>query len=147
MGPRAPPVLFCSHCGKAVGEGATFCTHCGHTMSTAFYGDAPQTLAPPSQATWGAAPAPVVTTHTQTQARTGPTQGMAIAGLLLNLLIWPGLGSIIAGDNVGWGQGFLCLGGLILTITVIGAIAGIPMMIGAWIWALVTSIGHVQRAA
>lgn len=74
------------------------------------------------------------------------TQGMAIAALVLNILIWPGLGSLVAGRQVGWAQGFLALGGLILLLTIILFFVGIPMMIAAWIWGLVTGIQLIQEA-
>lgn len=72
------------------------------------------------------------------------SEGMGIAALILNILVWPGLGSLVAGAQKGWAQGFLFLGGLLLTITLIGAVLGIPMVIGAWIWGIVTGIELIQ---
>lgn len=91
------------------------------------YAPQPQHAAPPP----GPAAAPQV------------SEGMAIAALLLNILVWPGLGSLVAGKSIGWAQGFLFLGGLILSLILIG----IPMLIGAWIWGLVTGIQLIQRRA
>ena len=65
-----------------------------------------------------------------------------VAGRLLDILVWPGLGSLVAGRNVGWAQGFLFLLGIPLALVLVG----IPMMIGAWIWGLVTGIRLVQQA-
>lgn len=133
---------FCSHCGANVPAGANFCSGCGKSVAAA----------PPS---WTPPPAPAPTYEARDYAPRGyvtpaapaappVTQGMAVAALLLNVLIWPGLGSLIAGVQKGWAQGFLCLGGAILTFTLVGAIFGIPMMIGAWIWGIVTGVNLLQ---
>ncbi len=89
--------------------------------------------------------APQVNVYTQYQQGYGKppvTQGVAIVALLLNILVWPGLGSLIAGEAVGWAQGFLMLAGVILVIVVIG----IPMMLGAWIWGIITGVELLRRA-
>ena len=61
--------------------------------------------------------------------------------LVLNFFV-PGVGSIVMGKA---GQGItqiLLFGfGLLLTLTAILSIFGLPMMLGAWIWGLVTAIG------
>lgn len=76
-----------------------------------------------------------------------PSQGIAIAGLLLNILILPGLGSLIGGKiSSGVLQLIFSLIGLGLTLTIIGAIIGIPLMIAMWIWALVTGIKLISEA-
>lgn len=64
---------------------------------------------------------------------------MKVAAILLNFFI-PGVGSLVIG-SVGQGvtQLILYFLGLIFTFTLIGAILGIPMMLGAWIWGLVTA--------
>jgi hypothetical protein len=133
-------VSFCSHCGANVTAGANFCAACGKSVSAAPVSWTPPPAAPTYAAQdyapqgYAAPPAP----------QPAVTQGMAIAALLLNILIWPGLGSLIAGVQKGWAQGFLCLGGIILTITILGAIIGIPMIIGAWIWGIVTGVSLLQ---
>ena len=76
-----------------------------------------------------------------------PSQGIAIAGLLINVLVLPGLGSIIAGkNNPGIYQLVLSLVAVVLDITIIGLIIGIPLGIAMWIWALVTGIRIVQES-
>ncbi len=72
-----------------------------------------------------------------------PTQGIAIAALLLNILVLPGLGSIIGGrTKVGIWQLVLFVVGIPLAFVIIG----IPLMIAMWIWALVTGIEIIQSA-
>jgi TM2 domain-containing membrane protein YozV len=62
------------------------------------------------------------------------------AGAIILNFFFPGVGSLIIG-SVGQGiaQLVLYLLGIIFTFTLIGAILGIPMMLGAWIWGLVTA--------
>lgn len=78
----------------------------------------------------------------QGQGKPPVSQAVAIVALLLNILIWPGLGSLIAGEQVGWAQGFLMLGGVFLAIILIG----IPMMLGAWIWGIITGVELLRRS-
>lgn len=136
---------FCPSCGAAVVASAAFCTRCGATLA-AELGPAPAVGPAPSYAPPGA-PTPYPPQAygpagyaPPTKARV--TQGTAIAGLLLNILLWPGLGSLVAGRNVGWAQGFLFLAGIPLSLVLIG----IPLLIGAWVWSLVTGIQLVQEA-
>lgn len=69
------------------------------------------------------------------------TKTMAILGLILNLIILPGLGTIVGGETKkGVWQLVLFLIGIPLTFIIIG----IPLMIGVWIWALVTSIQQLK---
>ena len=86
-----------------------------------------------------------------------PDKGIAVLALILNLIILPGVGSIVGGRTAsGIAQLVIFLGSLIvgLMITVItfgiGIIIGLPIMIigmlGAWIWALITGIQIVQEA-
>ena len=76
-----------------------------------------------------------------------PTQALAIAAFILNIFILPGLGSMIAGDNrTGLKQMILLLIGVLLTITIISAIIGIPVIISAWAWSLVTAVKIVKKA-
>lgn len=70
----------------------------------------------------------------------GVSSGVALAALLLNVFVWPGLGSLVAGVQKGWAQGFLTLGGALLTLTGIGAGVGIPMALAAWVWGVVTGV-------
>ena len=148
-------MAYCTHCGAPLGPGANFCGGCGRAGPSAH-----RPAAPGAAAYAPAAPAPVQASATvpgyappygvpiPPQAPAPPartvTEGMGVAALILNILVWPGLGSLVAGAQVGWAQGFLCLGGLLLTITLVGAILGVPMMIGAWIWGLVSGIRLAQ---
>jgi TM2 domain-containing membrane protein YozV len=74
--------------------------------------------------------------------------GLAVAGLIINILLFPGLGSIIAGKTkTGLWQLLMMVIGIVFTLTVIGAIIGIPLMIVAWIWGIVTGVQAVKEAS
>jgi TM2 domain-containing membrane protein YozV len=81
--------------------------------------------------------------------RTAPAAGSsdkktwAIVGLVVNVLLMPGLGTVIAGDTTtGVKQIILFLIGVLLSLVLIG----IPLVIAAWIWALISSINQLQAA-
>ena len=67
--------------------------------------------------------------------------------VLANILM-PGVGSFIIG-RVGSGIGQIVIWGFGLLMTIgtlgIGGIIGIPMMVGAWIWAIVTAAGGPEQ--
>ena len=66
---------------------------------------------------------------------------MAIVGLILNIVILPGLGSLIGGEKkAGIWQLVLFIVGIPLSIVLIG----IPMIMAAWIWGIVTGVKMVQ---
>ena len=67
---------------------------------------------------------------------------LAIIGLILNIFIWPGLGTLISG-NVGTGVAQMIL--FLVSIPLMFVIIGIPLAIGIWIWALVSSISQIKR--
>ncbi|MBS3146023.1 hypothetical protein J4414_04445 [Candidatus Woesearchaeota archaeon] len=72
-----------------------------------------------------------------------PTQGIAIAALLLNILVFPGLGTIIGGRTTeGIYQIVLFIAGIALSFILVG----IPIVIGVWIWALVSGIQLIKEA-
>lgn len=72
-----------------------------------------------------------------------PSQGIAILALLLNVLILPGLGSIVGGKTkVGIIQLVLTLVGIPLSFVFIG----IPLIIAMWIWALITGIQLIKES-
>ena len=82
-------------------------------------------------------------------------QSIAILALILNIVILPGLGSLIGGKTkVGVWQIVLFLGGLVfgafLTFSVFGAFVGIPLMIlgpiVSWVWGIVTGAKLVREA-
>ena len=75
------------------------------------------------------------------------SQGIAILSLILNILILPGLGSLIGGKiTAGVLQLIFSLIGLGLIFTIIGAVIGIPLIIAMWIWALVTGIQLIKES-
>ncbi len=70
-----------------------------------------------------------------------PNQTLKIVGLIVNIAVLPGLGTIIAKQmKPGVIQLVLALVGWVLIWTIIGMIIGIPLMMIAWVWALITSI-------
>jgi TM2 domain-containing membrane protein YozV len=76
-----------------------------------------------------------------------PSQAIAIVALLLNILVLPGLGTIIGGRNKqGVIQLVLFVVSIILDITIIGLIVGIPLGIAMWIWGIVSGVQIVQEA-
>lgn len=67
---------------------------------------------------------------------------MKAAGILLNFF-FPGVGSLVIGQSSqGITQLILYVMGLFLTLTLFGAIIGIPMMLAAWIWGLVSAASY-----
>lgn len=72
-----------------------------------------------------------------------PTQSIAIAALLLNIFILPGLGSLIAGRTK---EGVIQVILVAVSIPLLFLIIGIPLLIGVWIWALVTGIQIIKEA-
>lgn len=97
-----------------------------------------------------------------------PDRASARACTLTNLLVLPGLGSLVAGRRVGWAQLVLALAGVGLfgyglwrllrdwlasegpvfefTRGLGALLAGLGLSLAAWVWALVTSL-QVHRAA
>ena len=75
-----------------------------------------------------------------------PGEGAAMAGLLLNVLLLPGLGSLVAGrTGDGVAQLVLCLVGLPLCL--LGFVAvGLPLWTAAWVWSLITGIRCLNEA-
>ena len=68
-------------------------------------------------------------------------QGLAIAGLILNIIVLPGLGTIVAGKTK---TGVIQLVLFIIGIPLALILIGIPLMIAMWIWALVSSIQIIK---
>jgi TM2 domain-containing membrane protein YozV len=68
---------------------------------------------------------------------------LAIVGLILNILIWPGLGTIVGGQTKkGLIQGFLFL----ISIPLMFVLVGIPLAVGVWVWAVVSSVQQIREA-
>lgn len=72
--------------------------------------------------------------------------GKGVAVMLINLAV-PGLGSILGGYLVrGLAQLALLIAGGILTVTLIGALAGVPLLALAWVWAVWTGGKNLDQA-
>ena len=130
---------YCAKCGAMTQPSDAHCRACGAPVSPVpALGVTYQTQGPPG------APAQVT--------RHGPDlgkpieQSTAIVALILNILIWPGLGSLVGGEQVGWAQGFLALFAVLLIVTIIGMVVGIPLWVGMWAWGIVTGVQLIQRA-
>lgn len=126
------PQVRCPRCASIVDYAAGFspiCPSCG------FAGPAAPVVAPTGL------PPPTPTFQPP------PNLGLAIAALVVNVVVWPGLGTMIGGRiGLGLGQGFLMLGGILLIFTILLIPLAIVAMIGAWVWALVTGIQLIQAA-
>ncbi len=79
------------------------------------------------------------------ERRDGISSGLAVGILILNLVI-PGVGTLIAGPEykqTGIYQLVLYVVGIVLSIILIGYL----LVLGAWVWALVTSIEILKKAS
>lgn len=74
---------------------------------------------------------------------TSTSKVMAIIGLIVNLFIWPGLGTLIGGNT---GTGVIQMVLALISIPLIFILIGIPLLIGVWIWALVSSIQQINKS-
>ena len=72
-----------------------------------------------------------------------PSEGLAIAGLILNILVLPGLGSIVGGETQ---TGIWQIVLFILSIPLMFVLIGIPLAFGVWIWGLITGVRMIQEA-
>ena len=65
----------------------------------------------------------------------------SIVGLLVNIIVIPGLGTLIGGGrsrrNSGIVQLVLSLISYLLIFTMVGAIIGFPLILAMWIWSIV----------
>ncbi|MBI1970655.1 hypothetical protein HYS47_02835 [Candidatus Woesearchaeota archaeon] len=71
------------------------------------------------------------------------SQGLAIVALLLNILVLPGLGSIIGGRTK---DGVIQLVLFIVGIPLSFILIGLPLMFAMWVWAIVTGVQIVKEA-
>lgn len=71
------------------------------------------------------------------------SQGVAIAALLINVLLMPGLGTIIAGRT---SEGILQLILLVLGMALSLFLIGIPLLMLVWIWGLITGIQLIKES-
>lgn len=83
-------------------------------------------------------------------------QALAIVGLIINLILLPGLGSLIGGKiKEGVWQLVILFGSLIVGFLLLFTIVGIPLAIllffagplAAWIWGLITGIKMIKESS
>lgn len=73
---------------------------------------------------------------------TGPADATAVTAMVLNVIL-PGLGSLISGrTGVGVGQLVLWVVGFMLSFVLVG----IPIVIGAWVWSVVTGVRILEES-
>lgn len=119
---------MCKQCGKETEEGKA-CPHCGSNPGTA-------------------------EKNSGTTEKIQKTLILALVGLAVNLLVCPGVGTLLGGlgfsETPAWKdtkkkgiwQLVLFLAGAILSVIGIGII----LMVIAWIWALISSIKQLKGA-
>lgn len=71
------------------------------------------------------------------------TRDRAILGLVLNIVVLPGVGTLVGGRT---NEGVIQLVLFLVGIPLIFVLVGVPLMIGMWIWALITGIDMVNKA-
>ncbi|HLD10446.1 MAG TPA: hypothetical protein VJB89_00020 [Candidatus Nanoarchaeia archaeon] len=70
----------------------------------------------------------------------------AIVGLVINAAFLPGLGSLIIGKTkTGLLQLLLVILGVVLCLTIVGIVIGIPLLVGTWVWGIVTCVKVIQN--
>lgn len=70
----------------------------------------------------------------------------AVAGLIINLIV-PGAGTLLVGKTaVGLTQLVIFLASVFMNLTGTMAVAGVPIWIAVWMWALITSIAASRPA-
>jgi len=70
-------------------------------------------------------------------------QNIAILALILNIVIMPGLGTIIGGRT---NEGVIQLVLFLVSIPLCFLIVGFPLMLGMWIWALISGISILNES-
>src|SRR3989344_3690961 len=81
-------------------------------------------------------------TESPKQSKPSSQRGLAIAGLIINILILPGLGTVIGGNMR---TGLIQLIVAIVSIPLMWIIIGIPIFLGVWIWAIVSSVQQIKE--
>jgi TM2 domain-containing membrane protein YozV len=71
-----------------------------------------------------------------------PTEAVALTGLALNLCV-PGVGSLVAGRTA---LGLMQLSLLIVGIPLCFVLIGLPVVLAAWVWGLVSGITALREA-
>ncbi len=70
---------------------------------------------------------------------------MKVAGIIVNIFL-PGIGTLIVGKIIqGIIQTVLVFIAILLTLTGIGAIFGIPIYFIVWIWAIISAATAIDR--
>ena len=78
-----------------------------------------------------------------TVSKNKPSQTVAIVALILNIIIMPGLGTLVGGRiKEGVWQLILFFVGGFLSIFLVG----IPLVIAAWIWGIVSGVRLIQES-
>jgi hypothetical protein len=111
-------------------------------------------FSPPKPAPQEAAPAAPVAS-----AAAKPSKGMAVAALLINVFLIPGLGTVLAGKQPqgGYQIGFLLAGVVVMVLgaalatlavglAVILILLGILGIVVAWIWSIVSGFQLIATA-
>lgn len=107
----------------------------------------PDGFAPVCAACGYAGPLPATAAPLVVAPRQAPSLGIAVTALVLNLVVWPGLGTLIGGRvGEGLAQGLLFLLGILLIFTIILIPVSILLFIGMWIWGLVSGVQLIQQA-
>ena len=86
---------------------------------------------------------PVVKKTTSKHSSKTDDKTLVIVGLLLNVLIWPGLGTLINKDI---SKGVIQMILFVIAVPLSFILIGIPLLLGVWIWALLTSVKQLQAA-
>lgn len=81
--------------------------------------------------------------YTTKAEKIATNKNLAIVGLVLNIILLPGLGTIVGGDT---GKGIAQIILLILSIPLWFVLVGIPLTIAVYIWAIVSSIDQIKRS-
>lgn len=71
------------------------------------------------------------------------SQGLAIAALILNILVIPGLGTIIGGRTK---TGVIQLVVTLVSIPLMFILIGFPIAIAMWMWAIVTGVQLIKES-
>lgn len=71
------------------------------------------------------------------------SESLAIVCLLLNIVVLPGLGTLIGGKKK---DGILQLVLFLIGIPLSFVLIGIPLVLGAWIWAIVSGVQLIKES-
>ncbi len=126
------PSAKCPQCATIVTYAAGFhpvCPQCGFAGTVATPPTPPvQVLSPP-------VPAPI------NRPASANNQALAIVALILNILVIPGLGTLIGGrTNEGLAQIGLVIVGFVLIFTIVLIPISVLAFIAAWIWGIVSGV-------